>query len=65
MGLWTGLILVTRGIDLPFLDRPIHDRTLPHDLRGWNTHILSQEGFDKMKEVVEDIVSHVAALEKA
>lgn len=46
-----------------FSDRPT--RVLPRNfLEGaWNIDILSQEGFAKMKEILEDIVTSVAALQ--
>jgi len=56
--------VVTRDLGPVFESRPSPGRTLPRKFLGeaWNIDILSQEGFDKMKEVVGDIVSNVAAL---
>ncbi|KAK7022877.1 hypothetical protein VNI00_016864 [Paramarasmius palmivorus] len=50
--------VVTGNIDPVFKERPTRDRVLPSDfLKGaWNIDILSQEGFAKMKEIVEDII---------
>ncbi|KAF9501146.1 hypothetical protein BDN71DRAFT_1439408 [Pleurotus eryngii] len=47
-----------------FEDRPSPGRILPRNfLEGvWNIDILSPEGFEKMKEIVRDIVSSVEAL---
>ena len=45
-----------------FEDCPSPNHVLPRDfLKGaWNIDILSQEGFDKIKEIVKDIVGNVA-----
>ncbi|KAF8902264.1 hypothetical protein CPB84DRAFT_1776347 [Gymnopilus junonius] len=49
----------TREIEPTFEDRPSYYHALPFDfLEGaWNLNILSQEGFAKMKEVVEYILA--------
>ena len=39
----------------------IHPRSFVEG--AWNIDILSQEGFDKMKEIVEDIVGGEAVLQ--
>ena len=56
--------VATGKMEPAFTDCP--SSTPPHDLLegAWNIDILSQEGFDKMKEIVEDITSN-AALERA
>ena len=56
--------VVTRDLGPVFKSRPSPSRALPGNFLGeaWNIDILSQEGFDKMKEVVGDIVGNVAAL---
>ena len=52
------------NVEPVFEDRPNPGRTLPRNFLegGWNIDILSQEGFEKMKEIVGDIVGSVAAL---
>ncbi|KAF8548470.1 hypothetical protein OG21DRAFT_759451 [Imleria badia] len=59
----------TGKIEPPFMHHPIPSHVLPHDhLRdSWKVDILSQEGFTKMKEVVQDIISesNAKALERA
>ena len=54
----------TRAITPPYQGRPREDYILPPGfLEGeWNLDILSQEGFDKMKEIVVDITTATAAL---
>lgn len=56
--------VVTGAIAPPYQGRPHEDYTLPRGfLEGeWNLDILSQEGFDKMKEIVADITTAAAAL---
>ena len=54
----------SENVQPEFEDRPSHRRILPRDfLAGsWSMDILSQEGFDKMKEIVNDILVSVEAL---
>lgn len=48
-----------------FEDHPNPSSVLPDDFlkAEWNVNILSQEGFDKMKAIVKDIVDGEAALQ--
>ncbi|KAK2467505.1 hypothetical protein APHAL10511_000360 [Amanita phalloides] len=57
--------IATNNVTPAFEDRPSPGRVLPRNfLEGaWNIDILSQEGFDKMKEIVEDIVGSAAMLQ--
>ena len=55
---------VTRTLTPPYQGRPHEDCILPPGFLEdeWNLDILSQEGFDKMKEIVTDITTVAAAL---
>ncbi|CAA7264496.1 unnamed protein product [Cyclocybe aegerita] len=52
--------VATGAVEPVFDNRPSPGRTLPRNfLEGaWNIDILSQEGFDKMKEIVGNIVGN-------
>ncbi|KIL60254.1 hypothetical protein M378DRAFT_168267 [Amanita muscaria Koide BX008] len=57
--------VATGELEPVFIDRPSPSRILPRDFLegGWNIDILSQEGFNKMKEIVKEIIRNAAALE--
>jgi len=51
---------VATGAITPTFEEPLRPYDVQNFLeRGWNMNILSQEGFEKMKEIVTDIVSVV------
>jgi len=56
--------VATRTITPPYQARPCEDYILPREfLKGeWDLDILSQEGFDRMKEIVADITTAATAL---
>ena len=56
--------VATGAITPPYQARPREDYVLPLEfLEGeWGLDILSQDGFDRMKEIVVDITTAVAAL---
>jgi len=56
--------VVTRVITPPHQARPYEEYMLPSGfLEGeWNLDVLSQEGINKMKEIVVDITTTTAAL---
>ena len=56
--------VAARTITPPYQARPCEDSILPLEfLKGeWDLDILSQEGFNKMKEIVGDIMTATAAL---
>lgn len=56
--------VATQYVVPDFEGRPSPGRTFPRNfLEGaWNIDILSQEGFAKMKEIVDDMVGNVAVL---
>lgn len=57
----------TRNIEPRFIDRPSPSRALPRDFLGdgWNIDIPSEEGFSRMREVVQDIITNTEALERS
>src|SRR5258708_7632743 len=56
--------LATETIEPDFVPRPSPSRILPrHFLEGaWDIDILSPEGFNKMKEIITDVLAAAAAL---
>ncbi|KIL55291.1 hypothetical protein M378DRAFT_173746 [Amanita muscaria Koide BX008] len=58
--------VATGELEPAFVGRPSTNHILPYDFLegGWNIDILSQEGFNKMKEIVEEIIRSAAALER-
>jgi hypothetical protein len=56
--------IATRDVTPPYQPRPYERYNVPSGfLEGeWNMDILSQEGFNKMKEIVADITTAMAAL---
>jgi len=56
--------VATETIEPDFMPRPSPSRILPRQfLEGtWNIDIMSPEGFNKMKEIVTDILAATAAL---
>ena len=57
-------IVATETIEPDFVPRPSPSRVLPrHFLEGaWDIDILSPEGFNKLKEIITDVLAAAAAL---
>jgi hypothetical protein len=52
--------VATGEVEPAFATRPSLGHTLPHDFLGgaWDLDILSKEGFTKMKEIVDDVITN-------